>query len=710
MGSVDDETSSVVMVTPAGGSDGGAEEAVNCSKKETSDSKETADTGDAGEKEKKDTDSDSDSDSESDDKQKDKIIVGMVADRKDLYQVIDKYNQPKWTERCPEDLEEAAENEETLKYAVLVRNKRSCDSRKKLEIDSVVIQSPLLKEVLRDVLKDYPGVTTTLARLTFVAPFKPFVHRWEELTAALDGDYDETTKSHLKLLHTVLFEELKDIISATKDYIKNKVITYEHVWTIFQPGTIIFASRYGRPVTVRLHEGQFTNHCKYGPCYLLKCDRLDWDGSKFGYDLSQHIILPFAGTLSITDLDCFPLAYHSDQETVTATLIARGALFERLAGYHYKAYRGNAIEQKEWGPAKITVDCRVVIDAYAHGKANPNQQPSLKPLQQVKDTGNIHSSDPDDGYSSNSYNDFDNDRDDDIFVNEGNKPLPLSEEQLLLCTPIVKGYALKTKKWLEFFVDEITEIVFNERAFECLVLPEGHKSLILAFAQSQIKNKDAFDDVISGKGKGIIMLLSGGPGIGKTLTAESVAEDMQVPLYMMSAGDLGSASWEIETNLNQVLEMVAKWNAVLLLDECDVFLETRSTHDLDRNRIVSIFLRTLEYYEGILFLTTNRVKDMDEAFHSRIHISLEYPALDESARKAVWTGFLDRSSVGNEAVAAKHELTEEDVDKLARLEMNGRVIKNVLKTSHLLACHKGEMLAYKHLKTVLQIEGYAIED
>lgn len=703
MGSVDDETSSVVMVTLT--EEKGVDVAQEDAKPDTMVAEDAADDCNGENK-----DSCSDSESDSDDEEAKKIVVGMVAERKDLYQKMDKYNRATWTEQYPDDLEEAAENDETLKFAVLVRNKKSYDSRKKLEIDSIVIQSPLLKQVLHDVLKDYPGVTVTLARLTFMAPFKPFVHRWEQLTAALEGDYDETTKAHLKLLHNVLLEELKDVISATKDYIKNRVITYEHIWTIFQPGTIVYASRYGKPVAVRLNEGQFTNHQKYGHCYLLKCDRLEWDGSKFGYDNSQHIIFPFTGTLAITDLEAFPLVYLTEKEAITAALIARGRIFERMAGYHYKAYRGQAIEQKEWGPAKITIDCRIVVDAYAHGKANPNEQPSLKPLQGVTDTAKIHSEDPEDGYTYN-YDNFSAQREEDIFLDGDNQPVPLTEDQLLLCTPIVKGYALKTKKWLEFYVDEVIDIVFNEHAFDSLVLPEGHKSLILAFAQSQIKYKDSFDDVISGKGKGIIMLLSGGPGIGKTLTAESVAEDMRVPLYMMSAGDLGSASWEVETKLTQVLEMVAKWNAVLLLDECDVFLEARSTSDLDRNRIVSIFLRTLEYYEGILFLTTNRVKNMDEAFHSRIHISLEYPSLDETARKAVWLGFLHRSThSGGDGSGHQHELTEADVRKLAKLEINGRVIKNVLKTSHLLACHKGETLSYRHLKTVLQIEGYPIEE
>ena len=62
---------------------------------------------------------------------------------------------------------------------------------------------------------------------------------------------------------------------------------------------------------------------------------------------------------------------------------------------------------------------------------------------------------------------------------------------------------------------------------------------------------------------------------------------MRAPLYMMSAGDLGVDSSTVETSLSNVLEMCTKWNAVLLLDEADVFLEQRSAHDLERNKLVS---------------------------------------------------------------------------------------------------------------------------
>lgn len=197
------------------------------------------------------------------------------------------------------------------------------------------------------------------------------------------------------------------------------------------------------------------------------------------------------------------------------------------------------------------------------------------------------------------------------------------------------------------------------------------------------------------------MLLFGGPGVGKTLTAESVAETMKAPIYMMSASDLGTRSVEVEINITKILDMVAKWNAILLLDECDVFLEARSAHDLERNKIVSIFLRTLEYYEGILFLTTNRVQDMDPAFQSRIHISIEYQGLDRGARKQVWENFLKQG--------IENELSEKEIGLLADVDLNGRQIKNVLKTGQLLARHKGVRLRYEHLRTVLNVERKKME-
>lgn len=87
-------------------------------------------------------------------------------------------------------------------------------------------------------------------------------------------------------------------------------------------------------------------------------------------------------------------------------------------------------------------------------------------------------------------------------------------------------------------------------------------------------------------------------------------------------GDLGLQPIEVESNLDFNFQLAQSWGCVLLLDEADVFLAQRTQTDIERNALVSIFLRALEYYSGILFLTTNRVGSIDEAFRSRIHMRL----------------------------------------------------------------------------------------
>lgn len=102
------------------------------------------------------------------------------------------------------------------------------------------------------------------------------------------------------------------------------------------------------------------------------------------------------------------------------------------------------------------------------------------------------------------------------------------------------------------------------------------------------------------------------PGVGKTMTAEAVSEHTKKPLYIVTSGELGSTPEALEANLTRVLELAKTFNAVLLLDEADIFLEQRAPNDLVRNALVGIFLRMLEYYQGVMFLTTNRVATFDE--------------------------------------------------------------------------------------------------
>lgn len=293
--------------------------------------------------------------------QNSKVKAGMISGVKNLYEgKPDNRGKSTWVDKYPDDLEEAAENDETARYALLVRNKKCYDGRKKLQMDSVIIQSPLLKKALGSILKDYPGVTTTLNRLTFKAPFKPFVHRWANLVKALENEADPETKSHLDLLHRTMGEELKDDLKARDDYILNKVITFDTCWMIFEPGTIVFAIENKEKCAFRLKNGSYIE-TRCGPAFALDSEKVDWDGEAFGLGQSRNLVYCFQGTKAITRLTAFPLEYHDNVTDVKKELIERGKAFERLSGYHYKHYKGVAIGQGTWGPIKYNVSYEVCI-------------------------------------------------------------------------------------------------------------------------------------------------------------------------------------------------------------------------------------------------------------------------------------------------------------------------------------------------------------
>lgn len=200
----------------------------------------------------------------------------------------------------------------------------------------------------------------------------------------------------------------------------------------------------------------------------------------------------------------------------------------------------------------------------------------------------------------------------------------------------------------------------------------------------------------------MIMLLCGPPGVGKTLTAESVAEHLRRPLYKLGAGDLGTDAHKVEQNLGRALKLCAHFDAVLLIDEADVFMEARSSNNLQRNELVSVFLRHLEYYSGIMILTTNRMKSIDAAFESRVDITLSYSALTETDRVKVWQNFL------NTFEADAVDVGDAELVKLAKWDFNGRQIKSAIKTARILATKQKQPLNARHLNVVLNLRNKAL--
>ena len=169
---------------------------------------------------------------------------------------------------------------------------------------------------------------------------------------------------------------------------------------------------------------------------------------------------------------------------------------------------------------------------------------------------------------------------------------------------------------------------------------------------------------------------SGPPGVGKTLTAEAISEFQRRPLYRVCAGDLGLDSDKLEIRLTAILDLVAHWKAVLLLDEADVFLEARESHHLMHNTLISVFLRQLEYFQGVMILTTNRVTAFDDAIQSRIHLGIKYEPLGKKAKADVWCNFLKQATSASKTRKVA-ELSPDQLDQLSRKDFNGRQVSQV---------------------------------
>lgn len=274
---------------------------------------------------------------------------------------------------------------------------------------------------------------------------------------------------------------------------------------------------------------------------------------------------------------------------------------------------------------------------------------------------------------------------------------PRNDMYFLVCSPNIPAFILSDRRWGQVSIDHLSDVKCDTEAFKYLVLDEDVKSTVKAligkFASSDGKVSPWPNDFVRNKGEGRIFLLHGSPGVGKTCTAECVAELTRRPLLSLTSGDISTSmsSWNVEQNLHYFLTLGERYGALVLLDEADVYLEERRARDLRRNGLVSIFLRALEYYRGVLFLTTNRVESFDPAFTSRIHVALHYKRLGDADRARIWANNFDRlerDSAGKVYVtpsAREMVFDQRNNGEVNHLRWNGREIRNALQTAVALA-------------------------
>ncbi|KAL3462673.1 P-loop containing nucleoside triphosphate hydrolase protein [Aspergillus heterothallicus] len=613
---------------------------------------------------------------------KDIPVRGSLSQLKEIYKEPS-FDATKWVDQCPLKINNAVENDQkTGRYAILVRQQASKDPRRKLDAHSIVIQSPWLQNALLSyVFEGYPGIVPEMGQLIFTAPFQPFVHRWSRLAQLnTDSILEGKAAEHLATLYDFLGEELKSPIAAYQTYIETSLIPWKDLWMLFEPGKVALASAVNTHTAVASE----IQHVSYLHKHLVILHRsVASNGQDIGHLKKTTKIEEYSGLQDIDSFPLMPLDLHRNKREMVPLLTQRGAKYETLAGYHHKLYDG-----------PVGIYAHKVKDGYLTGRV----------IIDIKSFTQYAGRTPSECYSAN-FTPISGHKDtvsDALDEDQSRARGLLSPYHLMLCNETVFGYSPQLNQWVHLYVEFVSDIQWQPTALENLVLPKAQKDIITAVSKSQRFNRHIFDDIIAGKGQGLVILLSGPPGTGKTLTAEAMAEEMQVPLIAIAFANLGSDIYKIEHHLTRILELAAQWNAIILLDECDVFLEARSADRLEQNNMVSIFLRVLEYYKGILFMTTNRRENIDKAFASRIHLSLEYPDLDYDSRLQIWKNVLRVS------IKSPHKLSPQDTAQLAQVEANGRQIKNILKVAQLLAADQGKCLEREFVDTVLAVEKWAI--
>ncbi|EEU38115.1 uncharacterized protein NECHADRAFT_84360 [Fusarium vanettenii 77-13-4] len=467
--------------------------------------------------------------------------------------------------------------------------------------------------------------------------------------------------------------------------------------------------------------------------FLIDCFYIDFDGFRLGPRPKRFVIQRYKGTRPIHSLPLYPSLLHPEDHKIQEMLLTRGEQFIKLAPGAHRRYDGRTI--RESNLTALPFNNFVINEAEVHGEVmvdqrsgvehfkssmfkwnlklgggilfDPTQSDSREtfdPLPKKQDDNWVTDVVDDSQFEADCRTDFLQSTDLLSFQSLGGHVF--SDERLKLLPQRLYGYSFVDHKWLALDIDCLCDIPprFLTPNFEDLVLPNGHGKLLRALIKNHIRSPEQSPaglgeiaeglsmDVVAGKGKGLIILFHGPPGVGKTSTAECVAAELKRPLVSITCGKIGTNARQAEQSLESFCTLAQKWKCVLLLDEAEIFLAKREKGDIERNTLVSVFLRVLEYYSEIIILTTNRVGEFDEAFRSRIHVSLYYPKLDQSSTKEIWEKNISRLKAIGTYIDVEVDVEEDKIRQFVdqhwelnkgkpSRRWNGRQIKNAFQTA-----------------------------
>ncbi|KAG5770792.1 hypothetical protein H9Q69_003043 [Fusarium xylarioides] len=624
-------------------------------------------------------------------------------------------------------------------YKIKDIQKGAISNRYPLKYHQVDVQNPLLVSAIEPILKKENLHLDVHDTAVFKEPFRPLWFCQDEIRDLYrNTKQDNPLKGYLQLLLRVLDEIFRDLKIKRRNLLDKDLIDFRTAWTLFPRDSTAYSYGMNSEFIAKVDGTEYdTNE---GVMQLvLTAKVMAFNGEEFIWRKKSLTINEFAGNKPIRDLRHYPFEMHPEKDAIEQRLVSRGRKVLDLQGLAYCSYNGIALHPGESSVEKHNVECRVLVDVVGFNKYHlaqgkrENKDPEIEvvDVSRRRRKQDLAEAKPEGKHPKTQQKRLNEE------VQAKNKEELLQKpKELAFMTELIGGYALKNKLWVYFYVEDLEPLVWNDQAYSHLVFDEQQKDLVLSFVENHsLANgaNTAMEDVIVGKGQGLIMLLSGPPGTGKTLMAEAIADRTHRPLFYLQAEDLGINAAALGANIKRVFEMATEWNAVILLDEADVFMAERNPNDIHRNELVSIFLRELEYYRGIIFLTTNLYHTIDTAFRSRVSLHLLFKSLTREARETVWRKFLRRLSdsnrvtdvtdespatgsttprndgtddnAGGEITAAYGDkpLDDEDIAELSLWQLNGREIKTAVKMVRSWCDHKGYIMTLSRLENGIKV-------
>jgi AAA+ superfamily predicted ATPase len=257
-------------------------------------------------------------------------------------------------------------------------------------------------------------------------------------------------------------------------------------------------------------------------------------------------------------------------------------------------------------------------------------------------------------------------------------------------------------------LDELAQRIESSAGFDDLVLPESQKQVLADIAmhvrnRSTVHGSWGFAEHGS-RGLGISALFAGPSGTGKTLSAEVLANILDLDLFRIDLSSVVSKYiGETEKNLRRIFDAADGGGVILLFDEADALFgkrsEVKDSHDRYANIEVSYLLQRMESYRGLAILTTNLRSAVDAAFLRRIRFVVQFPFPDAVQRAEIWRRVFPKQT----------PTLGLDVDRLAQLSVAGGSIRNVALNAAFLAADTNQPVGMSHLLRAARSECAKLE-